>query len=194
VPVAPGLATPSATHQTGFGRWLLVLAAGLAVVCVVGYRVLSSKSARPILVAAAPALPEPAATPTTTPEPAPTAANAESAPVASVAEAAASAEPAPTAANAEPAPAASAAELAPRTAAAEAASGTNIRRVTVKSNPPKVRLFHFGKPIGVTPFVLELKPGERHAYEAGLPGYGTRKVVIDGSKPEITVGLRREKP
>jgi hypothetical protein len=69
-----------------------------------------------------------------------------------------------------------------------------MRRVTVKSHPPKVRFFHYGKQVGIAPFVLELKPGERHAYEAGLPGYGTRKVVIDGSKPEITVGLKRDAP
>lgn len=69
-----------------------------------------------------------------------------------------------------------------------------MRRVTVKSKPSKARFFHFGKLVGVTPFVLELKPGEKHAYEAGLPGYGTRKVVIDGSKPEILIGLTREKP
>ena len=69
-----------------------------------------------------------------------------------------------------------------------------MRKVTVKSKPAKVRFFHFGKLVGVTPFVLQLKPGEKHAYEAGLPGYGTRKVVIDGSKPEILIGLTREKP
>ena len=66
--------------------------------------------------------------------------------------------------------------------------------MTVKSRPGKVRFFHFGKQVGVTPFVLEFKPGERHAYEAALPGYGTRKVVIDGSKPEIMIGLKRENP
>jgi len=64
--------------------------------------------------------------------------------------------------------------------------------VTLKSIPPKARFFHFGKEIGTAPFVLELKPGEKHAYEAGLPGYITRKVLVDGTKPEITVGLRKE--
>ena len=62
----------------------------------------------------------------------------------------------------------------------------------MKSLPPKARFYHFGKQVGVAPFVLELDPGERHAYEVGLPGYGTRKVVVDGSKPEMTVGLRQE--
>jgi hypothetical protein len=44
--------------------------------------------------------------------------------------------------------------------------------------------------VGTTPFVLELAPGEKHSYEMGLPGYNTRKVVIDGSKPEISIGLK----
>jgi len=67
-----------------------------------------------------------------------------------------------------------------------------MQRVTLKSVPTKARFFHYGKQIGVAPFVLELKPGERHAYEVGMPGYITRKVVVDGSQPEITVGLRSE--
>jgi hypothetical protein len=183
------------TNQSGFGRWLLVLAAGLVVVSVLGYRVLSENSATPTDGPMTNAAAEPAAIVVPTPT-----ANVEPAPAASVAEPAVAvpaAEPAPAASAAEPAVAASAAEPSPAasaSAASVAASDTGIRRVMVKSNPKKVRFFHFGKQVGVTPFVLELKPGERHAYEAGLPGYGTRKVVIDGSKPQIMVGLTREKP
>ena len=64
----------------------------------------------------------------------------------------------------------------------------------LKSVPPKAQFFHFGKPVGTAPFVLEVAPGEPQSYEVGLPGYITRKVVIDGSKPEVTVGLRRDSP
>jgi hypothetical protein len=64
--------------------------------------------------------------------------------------------------------------------------------VLLKSTPPKARFFRFGKQVGVAPFVLELPVGQRRSYEVGLPGHVTRKVVIDGSKPEITVGLRSE--
>jgi len=180
-----------AASPSGFGRWLLVLAAGLVVVCVLGYRVLSKNRALRDSASAAQSAPAAAAAATET-------ASAESASVAAASPA--PSEPTPVAATAESAASAAAsaaepaAEPAPAATAASAASGTDIRRVTVKSKPPKVRFFHFGKQVGVTPFVLELKPGERHAYEAGLPGYGTRKVVIDGSKPEITIGLRREKP
>ena len=165
---------------SGFGRWLLVLAAAVVVVGVIGYRVLrrSDESARapapspvalvappseklePSLSAAAPApeatpsaaVPVPEALPSTTAEPS------------------AAVQPA---------------------APAEAATG-DLRSVTLDSVPPKARFYHFGKEVGTAPFVLQFKPGERHAYEVGLPGYITRKVVVDGSKPEITVGLRKE--
>jgi len=168
------------------------------VVSVLGYRVVSKNNAPPADTAVTATIPEPAATVTPTAaavaEPAAAASAAEPAAAASAAEPAAAASA--TASTAEPAPAASASAAKPTLspAASAAAPATDIRRVTVKSKPPKVRFFHFGKPVGVTPFVLEFKPGERHAYEAGLPGYGTRKVVIDGSKPVVIVGLTREKP
>jgi hypothetical protein len=177
---------------------LLVLSAGLVVVCALGYRVLSKNSA--LAHSNSASYPEPTAAAASTGT-----GSGESASVSATLPAAL--EPSPVAPSAEPALAAAGAETAAAASAPEpsaalkptptpsaAASGTDSRRVTVKSKPAKVRFFHFGKQVGVTPFVLEFKPGERHAYEAGLPGYGTRKVVIDGSKPEITIGLRREKP
>ena len=182
----PPAAVAEPANQSGFGRWLLLLAAGLILVSVLGYRVLRKNRAAlaEAEVAASPPEPATATQAATIADPPP------------LAPATSAAEPAPAASAAEPAPAVSAAEPTPSpaaSAAVEAASAANIRRVTVKSQPPKARFFHFGKPVGTAPFVLELKPGERHAYEAGLPGYGTRKVVIDGTKPEITVGLTREK-
>jgi hypothetical protein len=95
------------------------------------------------------------------------------------------AEPPP---SGSPAPSESAAP-APATAATSAPSG-DVVRVSIKSDPPGARMFWRGKEVGATPFVLELKPGEKHAYELGFPGYTTRKVVVDGSKPEIRIGLR----
>jgi hypothetical protein len=103
------------------------------------------------------------------------------------------------AADAKPvagAPSAAAPEVAPAPSAApsDGAPGANagIIRINVDSKPPGARLFWKGKEVGTTPFVLELQPGERHAYELGLPGYTTRKVVIDGSKTDINIGLRPE--
>jgi hypothetical protein len=69
-----------------------------------------------------------------------------------------------------------------------------VVRINVDSDPPGARMFWKGKEVGTTPFVLELAPGERHAYELGMPGYITRKVVIDGSKTEISIGLRPDLP
>jgi len=197
------VASAAGSNPTGFARWLVVLAAGLVVVSVLGYRVLSRNQAALAESAAANSLPEqPASAPTT--QTATVAAESTSAApaaeIAAQAPAVESAAPAPTAAAEPGSTAAAAAPSAPAaattatsTAPSESAS-SDVHRVTIKSKPLKVRFYHFGKLVGVTPFVLELKPGERHAYEAGLPGYGTRKVVIDGSKPEILIGLTREKP
>lgn len=63
-------------------------------------------------------------------------------------------------------------------------------RVQVQSSPPGARLFWKGKEVGTTPFTLELQPGEKHAYELGMTGYTTRKVVIDGSLPKVSIGLK----
>jgi hypothetical protein len=69
-----------------------------------------------------------------------------------------------------------------------------MRRVTLMSIPPKAIFYRFGREAGVSPFVVELKPGERRAYEVTLPRHVTRKIVIDGSKPEVTFGLRDDPP
>jgi len=76
----------------------------------------------------------------------------------------------------------------PAAAAAPASSG--LLRIKVDSQPPGARMFWKGKEVGTTPFFLEFQPGEKHAYELGMPGYMTRKVVLDGSKTDINIGLR----
>ncbi len=91
---------------------------------------------------------------------------------------------------AAPAVAVPSAAAAPSPAPAEHASTAGVIRINVDSDPPGARMFWKGKEVGTTPFVLEFQAGERHAYELGLPGYTTRKVVIDGSKTDISIGLR----
>jgi hypothetical protein len=180
---------------------LLVLAAGLVVVSLLGYRVLSKNRILAADAEVATALREPAATVAPSEgaiaEPA-SATSAAATPATEITEPAPPGSASSAAATAAAAAASAVADSATPGASASAASlpapATEIRKVTVKSKPPKVRFFHFGKPVGTTPFVLEFKPGERHAYEAGLPGYGTRKIVIDGSKPEVVVGLTRATP
>ncbi len=120
---------------------------------------------------------KPPATEQAEPAPAPSAA-------ASVAAVAADA-PAP-----EPAPSASAAPAA--SAALEAGSTTadGKRVVIVKLSPSHARLYRKGKPVGSSPVTLELAPGEKRSFEVGAPGWVTRRLVVDGSKPEIFIGLK----
>jgi hypothetical protein len=109
-------------------------------------------------------------------------------------------EPDPLKAAAAPANAAPPAEVAPAPSAADTAaaptpapSAGSTLHINVTSEPPGARMFWKGKEVGTTPFVLELQPGEKHAYEMGLPGYTTRKVVIDGSKTDISIGMRPDR-
>jgi len=61
----------------------------------------------------------------------------------------------------------------------------------VKLTPPDARLFYKGKSVGKSPVRIELKPGEKkRSFEVGRPGYVTRRLVIDGSEPELSIGLR----
>jgi len=108
---------------------------------------------------------------------------------------AAAAPPAePSAAPAAPEPALSAAPSpAPSGSAegADAAKPAGTRIVVVKLSPPGARLFRKGKPVGSSPVTIELGPDEKkRAYEVGMPGYLTRKLVVDGTKPEIFIGLK----
>ncbi len=119
----------------------------------------------------------------------------EASPARPVPAAAATAAAATAAATTEP----TAALAPPREAEGPASAEASVERpplgtvtVTVNTVPPKGKFFHFGKQVGTAPFVVELKPGEQHAYEVFLPGHVTRKVVVDGSKPTITIGLRDE--
>jgi hypothetical protein len=177
-------------------RWLLVLGVAAAIgLGVVGLRQLdraptpvAAERAEAVNAAKAPLAapkpksddgdPNPATGTDSAPGPMPT----EPAPL--DAEAKAGDPSPPPEAPSAPAPSANAAEPA-----SPAATAGQIR-IQVDSDPPGARMFWKGKEVGTTPFVLEFQPGERHAYELGLPGYTTRKVVIDGSKTDIKIGLR----
>jgi len=87
------------------------------------------------------------------------------------------AEPPPTATVTAPAPEASAAAI----------EGKKV--VIVNARPANARFFYKGKKVGVSPLRVELAPGEKRAFEVGHPSFITRKVIIDGSEPEVTVGL-----
>ena len=78
--------------------------------------------------------------------------------------------------------------------AAEAANATGgkMKRINIDSEPPGARMYWRGKEVGTTPFVLEIPSGQRRSYELGRQGFTTRKVVIDGSKSDIVIGLKPE--
>jgi hypothetical protein len=137
-----------------------------------------------------------------TPAPAAAPPKTTAAPVPSAATAANTTPPQPpaasaTAANTEPsaAPDATASGAAPPASAEPPASASpeGTRVVIVKLSPPGARLFYKGKPVGSSPVRVELAPGEkRRAFEVGMPGWVTRRLVVDGSKPEMFIGLKPE--
>ncbi|HET9934727.1 MAG TPA: hypothetical protein VFQ35_28675 [Polyangiaceae bacterium] len=75
------------------------------------------------------------------------------------------------------------------TATASPASTGNIS-VLIRVKPPQARIFYRGKEVGKPPVTVEIEPGKRRAYEVSLPGFMTRKVVVDGSETELSIGLR----
>jgi hypothetical protein len=84
------------------------------------------------------------------------------------------------------------AEVPTPAASAESSSGKIV--VIVNVRPPQARIYYHGKEAGKAPLRVELEPGKRRSFEVGYPGFMTRKIVVDGSKPEILVGLRPASP
>jgi hypothetical protein len=139
--------------------------------------------------AAQPPTPE---VPPVAPSPAPAASTAATVPVVeATALPLASGVPAPVA-PAQPSDAAKVGEGEEgETPRAVGGSKEGTRVVTVHLTPPDARLFHKGKSVGKSPVRIELAPGEKkRSFEVGRPGYVTRRLVIDGSQPELWVGLR----
>ena len=73
--------------------------------------------------------------------------------------------------------------------AAGSAGAEGVRVVVIKVKPASAIFYYKGKRVGTSPLRVELRPGEKRAFEVGHPGYNTRKVVVDGTEPEISVGL-----
>ena len=87
---------------------------------------------------------------------------------------------------------------APTPAATEAATSdagladAGVNRVVIRVRPEGARIYRKGKEVGVSPYTVEVPHGERRAFEVIERGFQVRKVVIDGSKPEVFVGLKPE--
>jgi hypothetical protein len=71
---------------------------------------------------------------------------------------------------------------------------SGVRTALVTASPKGARFYLKGKEVGVTTLTVDVPIGEKRAFEVGFPGYITRKVIVDGSKPEIFVGLNPERP
>jgi hypothetical protein len=198
-----GAPSDAPEKSSRLGSILLLLLIGAGAVWFVMHKQRESEEAlneqlKPAQVEQAPQEkpPEMPVTPPTTETPEPTASAAASAaapePEASAAPAAsASAAEAPSAAP-EAAPPAKTAPRSP-TAEAEPVSAEGTRVVIVRLMPPDARLFYKGKSVGKSPVRIELKPGEKkRSFEVGRPGYVTRRLVVDGSEPQVSIGLRPE--
>lgn len=72
---------------------------------------------------------------------------------------------------------------APVTSSGKLAVMINVRQ-------PQARIFYKGKELGKPPITVELEPGSRRSFEVVAPGFQTRKLVVDGSKAHIMIGLR----
>lgn len=74
----------------------------------------------------------------------------------------------------------------------EAASGgTGKVSVTLDVRPLGSKVYFKGRYLGTVPLVIELEPGERRALEVSKPGYVPRRVVLDGRRSEVLIGLKR---
>jgi hypothetical protein len=199
------VSVPPPDTGNSISRWLMVSLV-IAALIMGGRWYMQSralKSAAPTADRSPAAAP---ATADTAPRATPLAASVEAAPTTTQASSASSvappAAPEPNAAAASAAaPSEAAAVAAPSEAtptAAASPSATNApaegtRTVIVKISPPAARLFHKGKPVGSSPVTIELAPGEKRSYEVGMPGWVTRRLVVDGTKPEVFIGLKPEK-
>jgi hypothetical protein len=161
----------------------VVIAAGLAVAAAVVWFVRGTRGEEPaprVAPDVAAAQPQPLREESSPRAPAQPA--AEAAMVASAPAAASSAAP-PTTDGAETSASPSAA------VSAEPASNGKIA-VVIRVQPASGRIFYHGKDQGRPPLTVELEPGKKRAFEVGAPGFQTRKLVIDGSRTEISIGLR----
>ena len=68
-----------------------------------------------------------------------------------------------------------------------------MKTVTLEVMPADSKVFTHGSLRKGPPFTFEIKPGARVIVEVVHPGYVARRVVLDGSKPQLAVGLLRKR-
>lgn len=103
-----------------------------------------------------------------------------------------SATPVTAAESAAPsAPAEAPPEVANPSAPPVAASPANAVRVTLDVRPTDSKVIYQGRLQPGPPYEFEVTKGKRMALEVVRFGFVTQKVVLDGRKPVVLVGLRR---
>jgi hypothetical protein len=83
-------------------------------------------------------------------------------------------------------PAPESANAAATVATSAGRSHEDAVRVAINIRPEGARVYYRGREVGRTPFTVELLRGERRVFEVGAPGYATRRLVIDGTRKEIS--------
>jgi hypothetical protein len=78
-----------------------------------------------------------------------------------------------------------------KAASAAKASSTGLRTVKLEVMPADSKVFVRGLMRKGPPFLFEIKPGARVIVEVVRPGYVARRVVLDGTKLDFSVGLLR---
>jgi hypothetical protein len=68
-----------------------------------------------------------------------------------------------------------------------------MKTVMLEVMPADSKVFTHGSLRKGPPFTFEIKPGARLVVEVVRPGYVARRVVLDGSKPQLAVGLLRKR-
>ncbi len=183
---ATAVAAPSA-HRPRSGASLYLMGAGVIAAVGLWFAVRSSRSEPAI--PAAPELRPPEPVVTAIPPAEPTAAAPAEIPTQPEAPAASA-----LAAPANPAESAAAQPSVAASAAAAAAGESETIAILINIRPDGTQLFCKGRAMGKTPLTVEVPRGERRICEAVNPGFVTRKVVLDGSKSEISFAMKVEEP
>ncbi|HMA95463.1 MAG TPA: hypothetical protein VKP30_22395, partial [Polyangiaceae bacterium] len=116
----------------------------------------------------------------------------EPAPAHSVAAPSASTDESPTTATSSgPVAVGAAPEVTSTAASAPASTPPNIVRVTLDVRPTDAKVIYQGRLQPGPPYEFEVTKGKRMALEVVRFGFATQKVVLDGRKSSVLVGLRR---
>ncbi len=72
---------------------------------------------------------------------------------------------------------------------ADSDEDVSVTTVTIRIHPDGSRVLEDSEVIGGSKLVVQLKPGQKRLFEIQHEGYSARRLEVDGSQPEIRVGL-----